>query len=45
LGVILLARRQGLVAKVRPLFDALVDAGLHITPQVLHAALRLAGEA
>ena len=45
LGVILLAKRQGLVIKVHPLFDALADAGMHITPQVLHAALRLAGEA
>ena len=45
LGVILLAKREGLIAQARPLFDLLIKAGLHITPQVLHAALRLAREA
>ncbi len=44
LGVILLAKREGLVAQVHPLFDLLVDAGLRITPQVLRAALHLAEE-
>ena len=44
LGVILLAKREGLIAQARPLFDLLIKAGLRITPQVLHAALHLVGE-
>lgn len=45
LGVLLLAKREGLINQVHPLFDALVEAGLRIAPDVLKAALRLAEEA
>jgi predicted nucleic acid-binding protein len=44
LGVILTAKREGLVLQVRPLFNALVDAGLRISPEVLYMALHLAEE-
>jgi len=45
LGVILLAKREGLISYVRPIYDRLLDAGLRITPGVLETALKLAGEA
>ncbi len=44
LGVLLLAKREGLIPRVRPAFDLLVDVGMRITPEILHAALRLANE-
>jgi predicted nucleic acid-binding protein len=44
LGVLLLAKREGLLEYVRPAFEALVEAGLRITPDILQTALRLAGE-
>ncbi len=44
LGVLLLAKREGLVPRVRPAFDLLVDVGMRITPEILQAALRLANE-
>ncbi|MEJ5308404.1 MAG: DUF3368 domain-containing protein [Anaerolineae bacterium] len=44
LGVILTAKRAGLVQQVKPLFNALIDAGLRISPEVLYMALHLAKE-
>lgn len=44
LGVLLLAKREGVILRVRPVFDQLVDVGMRITPEILHAALRLANE-
>lgn len=44
LGVVLLAKRDGLIPYVRPVFQQLLDAGLRITPDVLDMALKLAGE-
>lgn len=44
LGVILIAKRAGLVRQVKPLFNALIDAGLRISPEVLYMALHLAEE-
>jgi predicted nucleic acid-binding protein len=44
LGVLLLAKREGILERVRPAFEALIEAGLHITPDILQTALRLAGE-
>ena len=44
IGVILAARKHGLVPKVKPVFDNLVHAGLLIDKAILHEALRLAGE-
>jgi predicted nucleic acid-binding protein len=44
LGVVLLAKRAGLIPQVRPVFDLIVEAGLRITPDVLQTALRLADE-
>jgi predicted nucleic acid-binding protein len=44
LGVVLLAKREGLIPFVQPVFDELLDVGLHIAPDVLARALKLAGE-
>jgi predicted nucleic acid-binding protein len=44
LGVVLQAKREGLILYARPVFEQLVDAGLRIAPSVLDMALSLAGE-
>jgi predicted nucleic acid-binding protein len=44
LGVILLAKREGLLSHARPVFSRLQEAGLRIAPAVLDTALELAGE-
>jgi predicted nucleic acid-binding protein len=44
LGVILLAKREGLLSHVQPVFARLQEAGLRIAPVVLDTALELAGE-
>jgi predicted nucleic acid-binding protein len=44
LGVVLLAKREGLVPHVQPVFEQLLDIGLRIAPGVLEKALDLAGE-
>ena len=45
LGVLLAAKRHGLIPQVQPALDALVQAGLRLSPEVAEAALRLAEEA
>lgn len=44
LGVVLLARKRGLIPAARPVMDALVRAGLFLTPDLREQALRLVGE-
>jgi predicted nucleic acid-binding protein len=44
LGIILLAKRQGLLAEVKPLFNRLVDSGLRIDGDLLQFACRAADE-
>jgi predicted nucleic acid-binding protein len=44
MGVIIEAKRQGLIPAVRPVLDELKKAGLYSTPALLAEALRLAGE-
>jgi predicted nucleic acid-binding protein len=44
LGVIMLAKREGLLKHVQPVFARLQEAGLRIAPAVLDTALELAGE-
>lgn len=44
LGVILLAKREGLLSHVQPVFAQLQEAGLRIAPTILETALELAGE-
>ncbi|MBI4699944.1 MAG: DUF3368 domain-containing protein [Deltaproteobacteria bacterium] len=44
LGILVLARRSGLVPALRPLVEALVGAGFRAHPDVLRRALALAGE-
>jgi predicted nucleic acid-binding protein len=44
LGVIMLAKREGLLKDVQPVFARLQEAGLRIAPAVLDTALELTGE-
>lgn len=43
-GVIILAKRHGLLPKAKPVFTALRQAGYYVAPSVLRHALHLAGE-
>jgi predicted nucleic acid-binding protein len=44
IGVLLAAKRAGLIASVRPLLDQLSAAGVHLSPRLHDEALRLADE-
>lgn len=44
LGVIILAKRKGLVARAEPLFEQLLAQGFRAGPALIQTALRLAGE-
>ncbi len=44
LGVLVLAKRKGLVAEVKPLVEALRQGGHFVSQSALHAVLRVAGE-
>lgn len=44
LGVLLLAKRDGHLAELAPVIERVLDAGLHISPEVLSALRHLAGE-
>ena len=44
LGVILLAKREGIVPAAKPLFEQLVQVGFRVSPELLKAALRLVDE-
>lgn len=44
LGVILAAKKRGLIEQVNPIFQELIHAGFRIAPQLLRTALELAGE-
>jgi predicted nucleic acid-binding protein len=43
-GVLVLAKRNGLLPQVRPLLEALVDGGYFLAPDIVKEARRLAGE-
>ncbi|OQY16413.1 MAG: hypothetical protein B6I36_10310 [Desulfobacteraceae bacterium 4572_35.1] len=43
-GVILLAKKYRLIPQAKPLFDALNNTGLRISPTILDTTLRLAEE-
>jgi uncharacterized protein len=43
-GVLVLAKRKGLLPRVRPLLEALVDGGYFLAADIVKEALRLAGE-
>lgn len=45
LGLLVRAKRAGLVPAVRPLIDAVVAEGFHMSPDLYRAVLDLAGEA
>jgi predicted nucleic acid-binding protein len=44
LGLLVLAKRRGLVSQVRPILDAVASAGLFVTPALRDACLRASGE-
>lgn len=44
LGVIILCRRRGLIHAARPVVEALLDAGLRLTPALVDGALARVGE-
>jgi predicted nucleic acid-binding protein len=44
LGVLLLAKRNGHLAELAPVIERVLEAGLHISPEVLSALRNLAGE-
>ena len=44
-GLLIRAKRRGLVSTVRPVLDALVGAGFYASDALYHRALTLAGEA
>jgi predicted nucleic acid-binding protein len=43
-GLLLLAKRQGRIARIKPLLDQLMDETFRIAPALYREALRLAGE-
>jgi len=45
LGLLLRAKRAGLVPAVRPLMDAVVVEGFHVSPELYRVMLDLADEA
>lgn len=44
LGVLLLAKQNGLVSQVEPLLRELTSVGLRLSPEISAAVLKLAGE-
>jgi len=44
LGLVLIARRRGLIPAARPVLDALLQSGMYLSDQVLKRALSLVGE-
>lgn len=45
LGVLVLAKKEGHLEKVRPITDSLLQAGLHVSEAVVHRVLLMVGEA
>lgn len=43
-GVLVLAKRNGLLPDVRPLLEALIEGGYFLAPDIVNEALRLADE-
>jgi len=44
MGILLKAKKQGLVSKVKPVMQELLDAGLYVDRETLKVVLRQAGE-
>ncbi len=44
LGLVLLAKRRGVIPAARPVLDELIAAGMYLSPSVIAAALALVGE-
>lgn len=44
LGIVLLAKREGLISKVKPVIEELINAGLRIDPVTVQAVKKLARE-
>ncbi|HSG40589.1 MAG TPA: DUF3368 domain-containing protein [Thermoanaerobaculia bacterium] len=43
-GVFLKAKEKGLVPRIEPLIERILNHGIHLSPDLVHRALRLAGE-
>ena len=44
LGIVLFAKRQGVIQAARPVLDTLRRSGMYLSDQILTEALRLIGE-
>jgi len=44
LGIILVAKKRGLIPKARPVIEDFIKAGLYLSRQILDDALRRVGE-
>ncbi len=44
IGILVRAKRQGVLSSIRPQLEALKNAGFHLTPELEQEALRLANE-
>jgi predicted nucleic acid-binding protein len=44
LGIVLVAKRRGVVREARPIIEDMMDAGLYLSREVVEAALRRVGE-
>ena len=44
LGIILVAKKRGLIPKARPVIEELIKAGLYLSRQILNEALKRVGE-
>ena len=44
MGVLLRAKKEGLVAEIKPLLEALINDGLYVSPKVQNYVLGQAGE-
>lgn len=44
IGIVALAKREGLIPLAQPVLQQLASAGLRVTPEIIERALRLAGE-
>jgi len=44
LGLLLRAKKRGLIYEIRPLIDKILEGGIHIHEDIVHSILREAGE-
>jgi predicted nucleic acid-binding protein len=44
LAVVMAAKREGMIPRIKPVVDALLDAGMYLSPSIVVEVLALAGE-